>query len=181
MNFLKKIALFSLITASVIACKDASKEKDGTIETPVNETPADSTSHNPMAENLETASFSIEGMSCAIGCAAVIEKKLSGMDGVGHAKVDFEQKTATVKFDPAKQSPENFVETVEKIANGAYKVSDVKYSGHKAYYDIDQEKEKEAKNKDKETPSADKAKKKDKKCCSSSKKSCSSENKGGKA
>src|SRR4051812_31373764 len=31
---------------------------------------------------METASFNIEGMTCAMGCAKTIEKKLSEMDGV---------------------------------------------------------------------------------------------------
>jgi len=64
-----------------------------------------------------------------MGCAATIEQKLSKMDGVEKAKVDFDSKTATISFDPAKQTTKSFVETVEKIADGAYKVSDVKSSG----------------------------------------------------
>ncbi len=51
------------------------------------------------AENLQTASFTIDGMSCAVGCAKTIEKKLAGLDGVQDAKVDFDKKTATVSYD----------------------------------------------------------------------------------
>ena len=107
-------------------------------------------------------------MTCPMGCAATIEQKLSKMDGVEKAKVDFDSKTATISFDPSKQTTENFVETVEKIADGAYKVSDVKSSGDKAFYvikDKDKTKKKDAK--------ADKKAAKKGGCCSGEgKKSC---------
>ena len=37
------------------------------------------------------AEFGIEGMTCAMGCAKTIEKKMAKMDGVKSAKVDFEK------------------------------------------------------------------------------------------
>ena len=52
-----------------------------------------------VATKPETATFHIEGMTCAVGCAKTIEEKLAEMDGVQNAKVDFETKTATVNFD----------------------------------------------------------------------------------
>ncbi len=170
MNMIKKIAFFALTAALIVSCKDTSK--DGNIETPEG-TATDTTQTEVTAANLETTTFKIDGMTCAVGCAGVIEQKLSKLDGVQEAKVDFEAKTATVSFDKAKQTPETIVTTVEGIANGAYKVSDVKSSGDKAYYKADQEKEKEKKTDKKAT--AKKSKKaescsagKDKKggCCS---------------
>ena len=75
----------------------------------------------------ETASFHIEGMTCAMGCAKTIEKKLADMDGVQSATVDFEAKTATVNFDLDKLKSEDLVKTTEACADGkTYKVSDVK-------------------------------------------------------
>lgn len=55
----------------------------------------------PIAENatIAKAKFNIEGMTCAVGCAAKIEKSLGKMDGVQSAKVDFETKTAEVSYD----------------------------------------------------------------------------------
>lgn len=162
MNLVKKLSFIALATVLLASCKDTSK--DGNLETPAEGTVTDSTQVKETAANLETTSFKIDGMSCPMGCAAVIEKKLAAMDGVEKAKVDFEAKTATVSFDAAKQTPEKFVETVERIADGAYKVSDVKNSGDKAFYAVDQEKEKKtAEKKDKKTTE----KKSDKKsgCC----------------
>ena len=94
---------------------------------------------------LETASFTIDGMTCAVGCAKTIEKKLSGMDGVQKATVDFDKKTATVAFDKEKQTPETLVKAVEATADGkTYKVSNVHSSGDHAML-MDHEKEKSKK------------------------------------
>jgi len=133
MNFVKNISLIALATLAFASCKKTDKE--AVTQAPAKETVANSTESKGIAANLETASFKIEGMTCPMGCAATIEQKLSGMEGVKKAKVDFDSKTATISFDPAKQTAENFVKTVEKIADGAYKVSDVKSSGDKAYFD----------------------------------------------
>jgi mercuric ion binding protein len=124
MNFAKKLSLIALTALAFASCKDTSK--DGNLETPAEGVVTDSTQKKETAANLETATFKIDGMTCPMGCAATIESKLSKLEGVDKAKVDFDTKTATVSFDPAKQTAENFVKTVEKIADGAYKVSDVK-------------------------------------------------------
>ena len=75
----------------------------------------------------ETASFNIEGMTCAMGCAKTIEKELAGLDGVQKATVDFETKTATVEFDGTIQSTESLVKVVEATGDGTtYKVDNIK-------------------------------------------------------
>jgi mercuric ion binding protein len=80
----------------------------------------------------ETASFTIEGMTCPEGCAKTIEKKLSEMEGVQNAKVDFDKKQATVNFDLDKLKALDLVKAVETTGDGqTYKVSNVK-TGTKA-------------------------------------------------
>jgi len=143
MNLIKKISFFALAVVLFTSCKDTSK--DGNIETPADSTATDTAHVKETAANLETTSFKIDGMTCAVGCAGTIEQKLSSMDGVETAKVDFENKTATVSFDADKQTPEKLVEKVEGIAGGIYKVSDVKNSGDKAFYSPEQEKPAKAK------------------------------------
>jgi periplasmic mercuric ion binding protein len=105
----------------------------------------------------DKTTFTIEGMTCAMGCAKTIETKLSGLDGVQKATVDFEKKTATVEYDAAKQSPEKIVEVVEAVGDGqTYKVSNVKSSADKAmlYQEKpDQEKDKKIVKKTKNTSS----------------------------
>jgi periplasmic mercuric ion binding protein len=169
MNFAKKLSLIALSAVLFASCKDTSK--DGNIEEGTKKDSIDASANKETAANLETTSFKIDGMTCPQGCAATIEKKLANLDGVDNAKVDFEKKTATVSFDATKQTPEKLVETVEKIADGAYKVSDVKSSGDKAYYSVEQEKEKKKE--------ANKEKKADKKKGKEEKASCGTEKKGG--
>ena len=47
--------------------------------------------------------FAIENMTCAL-CPVTVKKSMSKVDGVQSVKVDFEAKTATVRFDPARTS-----------------------------------------------------------------------------
>ena len=78
----------------------------------------------------ETASFKIDGMTCAIGCARTIQQKLSKMNGVQKATVDFDKKEATVEYDAAVLTPEKLTKAVETTGDGeTYKVSKMKTKG----------------------------------------------------
>jgi Cu+-exporting ATPase len=68
--------------------------------------------------------FSIDGMTCAMGCAKTIEKKMAKMEGVKSAKVDFDKRLAMVEYDEAKVTPTSLEETVSKVAD-IYKVKDM--------------------------------------------------------
>ena len=74
---------------------------------------------------LAKAEFNIEGMTCAIGCAKTIEKKLAKMDGVKYAKVDFEKKIAQVEYDESIVNTVSLENTVTK-ASDSYSVNDMK-------------------------------------------------------
>lgn len=129
MNFSKSLLVLALSGFMFVSCKN----NDGRpqVGEPA-DTPADTTATKVTAENLQTASFNIEGMSCAVGCAKTIEKKLAGLEGVQDAKVDYENKTATVSYDATKQTPETLATTVEAQADGkTYKVSNTN-AGDKA-------------------------------------------------
>ena len=43
-------------------------------------------------QQLQEVTLKIEGMTCAHGCAATIEKNLNNTEGVAKAKVDFDAK-----------------------------------------------------------------------------------------
>jgi Cu+-exporting ATPase len=64
------------------------------------------------------ATLSIEGMSCA-SCAAGIEQRLRGVDGVEECSVNFATHEASVAFDPERVDPATFVGAVEQIGYGA--------------------------------------------------------------
>jgi mercuric ion binding protein len=124
MNFLKSIASLLLISLLFVSCKEKSSETLSNAET---EAAAPKVKKEIAAANLQTASFNIKGMTCAIGCAKTIEEELNGLDGVQNATVDFEKELATVSFDKQVLNPEKLTKIVEATADGkSYKVSNMK-------------------------------------------------------
>ena len=77
-------------------------------------------------KNLSNVSFAIQGMTCEIGCAARIEKKVTAMEGVASNKVDFEAKTAYVSFDSITISFDNLKTTIESLGDD-YKVGEASF------------------------------------------------------
>lgn len=174
MNLRKSLLLVALPAIMFVSCKQT--ESAAPVAAANDHTTA------AIAAKPETASFTIEGMSCAIGCAKTIEKKLAGMEGVTKASVDFDKKQAIVEFDASKQTPEKIVEAVEATADGkTYKVSNLKSSGdHAMLYSGGNEKSKEkekkkkaakAKTEEKKATTEEKAGETKPACCAS-KKAC---------
>lgn len=124
MKFTKIFASLAIAGLVFVSCK---KEEDKNL---ANIKPLETTSkeHKVIAaENVQTASFEIEGMTCAMGCAKTIEKELSNLDGVEKATVDFDKKTATVTFDKTIQNAESLTRIVQGTGDGkTYKVSNFK-------------------------------------------------------
>lgn len=56
----------------------------------------------------QTAILDVKNMTCSM-CSITIHKALEKVPGVIEAKVDFDQKTATVKYDADKTSPSALV------------------------------------------------------------------------
>jgi copper chaperone CopZ len=126
MNFTKSILTFGLASSLLFSCKDTASKP-----TAVASAEATTTEKAPVvAAKPETASFKIDGMTCAIGCARTIETKLSKMNGVQKATVDFDKKQATVEFDGAVLNAEKLTKAVESTGDGeTYKVSEMKTKG----------------------------------------------------
>ncbi len=57
------------------------------------------------AQATQTVTLAVENMSCA-ACPITVRKALEKVPGVAKVKVDFDTKTATVTFDPAKTKVE---------------------------------------------------------------------------
>ena len=124
MNFTKAIITLSLTSTLLFSCKDTASKPANNI----NE--ASAKKEVVAALKPETASFKIDGMTCAIGCARTIQEKLSKMDGVQKATVDFDKKQATVEFDAAVLTLEKLTKAVETTGDGeTYKVSEMKTKG----------------------------------------------------
>lgn len=124
MKFSKLILVFSTLILFFVACKKnniSSIEKEASADKEI-----------AAAVKPETATFHIDGMTCPEGCAKTIEKKLSELEGVQNAKVDFDKKEATINFDLDKLKATDLVKAVETTGDGkTYKVSELK-TGKKA-------------------------------------------------
>ena len=70
------------------------------------------------------AKLSIEGMTCAIGCAVTIEKKLQRTSGIVSAKVDFETNTGWVTYDATMLNLDK-ISSVVKSSGTTYSVSEI--------------------------------------------------------
>ncbi len=122
MKTLKNIFLILLVTVFATNCKNNTAPEVVTIEV---ETATENIVELDPNATYVKAEFTVNGMTCEIGCAKTIEKKLAKLEGVKFASVNFDEKLAMVEFDEAKVSPEIIKETVTKIAD-IYKVSDMK-------------------------------------------------------
>ena len=54
-----------------------------------------------LAADLQTIVLDVQKMTCAL-CSVTVKKALEQVPGVVQAKIDYDHKTAAVKFDPAK-------------------------------------------------------------------------------
>ena len=125
MKITKSIAAIALASLLFISCKKTDSET--TTETTVAATETATTKKEFAPENLQTASFSIEGMTCAVGCAKTIQEELTDLEGVQTATVDFDKKLATVIFDKTVQNPKSLTKVVQATGDGkTYTVSNMK-------------------------------------------------------
>ena len=74
-------------------------------------------------QTLQKQTFAIDNMTCAM-CPITVRKAMQKVDGVQSVKVDFNAKTASVTFDPAKASAEDIAEASTKAGYPAHPASD---------------------------------------------------------
>ncbi|MBU2928170.1 cation transporter [Winogradskyella psychrotolerans] len=122
MNAIKTISLIAVMALMVTSCKNESQPEVKTVEVEV--TKKDVASALDPNATYTKVEFGIEGMTCAMGCAKTIEKKMAKMEGVKSAKVDFDKRLAMVEYDEAKVTPESLEQTVTKVAD-IYKVKNM--------------------------------------------------------
>lgn len=100
MKTLKIILQLALLLTLNLGCKEKPTAKIILVETAASE--SNNKSSISEAKNAINARFTIKGMSCEIGCARAIEKKLYKLDGMYKAEVNFQKEMATVKYDSSK-------------------------------------------------------------------------------
>jgi len=127
MKTLKNIFIVSILTLVISSCKNESQPEVKTVEVEVTKKDvAETLDPNATYAKVE---FGIDGMTCAMGCAKTIEKKMAKMEGVKSAKVDFDKRLAMVEYDEAKVTPKSLEEAVAKVGE-VYKVKDMKKVEH---------------------------------------------------
>ena len=121
MRFTPLFSAIALSSLLFISCKKTEVSQTTTTEKSVK------VNSKSVAAKPEMATFTIEGMTCAVGCEKTIQEKLAAMDGVQKATVDFDKKTATVEFDASKQTSELLLKAVQETGDGkTYVVSNMK-------------------------------------------------------
>ena len=123
MKTIKNILAVLVITLIAFNCKNEAQPEIKTIGTEV-ALEAAKVELDPNATYAK-AEFKIEGMTCAMGCAKTIEKKMAKMEGVKSATVDFDRQLAMVEYDEAKVTPATLEGTVTSIAD-VYKIKEMK-------------------------------------------------------
>ena len=120
---MKKRPLLSLLIGlwvlSATACKNNTTPKTIEVKTQTAQTVKAS------FDKAQKIAMNIEGMVCAMGCAAVIEKNLNQTAGIKEAKVDFETKKATLIYDAEILTPNEITQVVLKTGE-SYSVKDFK-------------------------------------------------------
>lgn len=112
MKFHKIILIFVLSIFSFTACKQAEKKEEAPKKV--------------LAQNPQAVSLNISGMTCEIGCAKLIQSKLSKKEGVTMAKVVFKDSIANVEFDANTISKKEIIGLIDGIADGhLYKATEV--------------------------------------------------------
>jgi len=132
MKTIKNLFLVATVSLLALSCKNNQEPEVKTVAIEATEEKAEKIL-DPNATYAKVE-FGIDGMTCAMGCAKTIEKKMAKMEGVKSAKVDFEKELAMVEYDEAKVTPESLEEAVA-LAGDTYSVRDMKevenFSGEK--------------------------------------------------
>tara|TARA_B110000967_G_C18871217_1_gene555508 strand:+ start:990 stop:1490 length:501 start_codon:yes stop_codon:yes gene_type:complete len=113
MKYFKSILSAAFLLTFVFSCKNEPKTEVITVETAV-EKPTQQLDPNATYSKAE---FNIKGMTCEMGCAKTIEKKLARMEGVKSATVDFKNELAMVEYDVAKANTSSITKTVTSVAD----------------------------------------------------------------
>jgi Cu+-exporting ATPase len=123
MNTFKNLCIVAVVALVFTSCKNETQPEVKIVDVEVTKKDVAQTL-DPNATYAKVE-FGIDGMTCAMGCAKTIEKKMAKMEGVKTAKVDFDKRLAMVEYDEAKVSPKTLEEAVTKVAD-IYKVKDMK-------------------------------------------------------
>lgn len=105
---MKNILICITIFLALVSCNEEKKDvKSKTSEV-----------KNELVAVYQTIELGIDGMTCEIGCAKIIESKISKVDGIIYSKVDFENKKGVFTYDTNITNAEFIIKKIEGIAGG---------------------------------------------------------------
>ena len=110
-------AVIVVLVTFLISCTDSESVKSDAVQI----TSTEKVSVDGKAKTV--ANIQIDGMTCAVGCAKRIEKKLNATTGVVSASVIFDDKLAEVEFDDNEISEQEMIELIQRL--GDYAVTKV--------------------------------------------------------
>mgnify|MGYP003384188707 CR=1 FL=1 len=112
MKLFNRTFILIAIASSFIACGGNENQND------------ENSDGTEVASNeIKEVDYAVDGMVCAMGCAATIEKEVADMDGVIVSDVNYEDEKAHFEFDPSKTSEEAIKAKISTIADGQYVLS----------------------------------------------------------
>lgn len=123
MNALKNLLFIGVLSLAIVSCKNEAQPEVKTVSN--NTVIASKEKVLNLDANFIKTEFTIEGMTCEIGCARLIQKNINKMDGVKAVEVDFDKKLAMVEYDETLVNHLSLENTVSNTAD-SYKVSDMK-------------------------------------------------------
>lgn len=110
-----RLFYFLLFLVLLTSCKNENSQNNN-----------ESTKKQELAANLKKVDVAIEGMTCEIGCAKLIESKLAKADGVNFVKVDFEKKMGRIEYDANKIDEKELANIITRAGGGdLYKVAGI--------------------------------------------------------
>ena len=109
-----KALMIALGTALSLVAVSPALACDGAKTADASEMKADS--------SMKMASFSVDGMSCAVSCPVQIKTALAGLSGVNQVAVDFDTKSVKVQYTEAEVTKDQMIEAITKLG---YKAAEV--------------------------------------------------------
>ena len=110
MKFFKHLTLIIILANISISCENKSNSNKEKVIV--------------QTQNYKKMELHIKGMTCEIGCAKIIESKLSKTNGIKFSKVSFIDSIGMIEFDANILSQKDINNVVSKIGGGElYKVT----------------------------------------------------------
>lgn len=115
MKYFNLIIILIFVTITNTSCEKPIKTKQNALTT---------TNKTPIYQKI---TFNVKGMTCEIGCARLIESKLSKTKGIKFSKVVFKDSIGMAEYDINILNQQDIKKVVNNIADGTlYKIKDIK-------------------------------------------------------